>query len=219
MRRTRFRGSFQKMTLLFPPHYIHYLVISLIFTCTNSNMSAPAAPAPAAPAAPLGILPSGIPVRVSFQPSVASLAILLTPHLKILSDVSGVLPLPAGLSLVRSPGAAKCIQLRVAPFFARKLKRVFGYVDEILLINGAGTTTPAQLQVVIRIPWRYGSTAREAESSWALARLIAFTSKALFADADRVGPRAPFFFSFLPPCFLERGTFWYQAGYVCDGFY
>ena len=89
------------------------------------SAAAPNKAPPAAALAPFGLLPSGRPVRDSFQPSVAQLAILLTPRLKILSDVSDVLPLPAGLSLTRSPGAAKNLQLRLAPFFARMMKREF----------------------------------------------------------------------------------------------
>ena len=168
--------------------------------------------ATAAALAPLGILPSGRPVTDSFQPSAAQLALVLTPHLRIRSDVSDVLPLPAGLTLIRSPDAVHNAQLRMAPFFARKMKRVFGYVAEILLIEGDGAASPAQLQVVIKIPWRYGSTSRETEASRMLTRLIAFTSKALFEDATRINMYTPFFNFRLRDVSGKGGVRPYQAG-------
>ena len=148
-------------------------------------MASPAAPvAPVAPV-PIGLAANGTPVFASFQPSVASLAISLTPHLKTLTDIGAVLPLPTGLQLVRSPDL-KQIQLKIAPFFARKMKRVFGYVAEIVLSEGAGANSPAHLQIASRVPWRYGSTSRGMECSWVLVRIQAFTSKALFETAARV---------------------------------
>lgn len=94
-------------------------------------------------------------------------------------------PLPAGLHLMRAPGDSQ-IQLRVAPFFARKLKRIFGYVAEITLSDGYGTDAPAQLQIATRIPWRYGPSQREVGLSWILVRVQAFVSKALFDAPARV---------------------------------
>ena len=78
------------------------------------------------------------------------------------------------------------VQLRVAPFSARKLKRVFGYVAEITLTDGEGARTPAQLQIVMRAPWRYGARPQGKELSWILVRAVAFTSKACFDTAARV---------------------------------
>ena len=100
-------------------------------------------------------------------------------------DLKTVLPLPEGLELGRSPEGTQ-LQLVLSPFFASKLRRVFGYIAEISLTSGEGTETPAQLQVVTRIPWRYGRTTAEKESSWMLARLQAFVSKSLFGQAARV---------------------------------
>ena len=133
---------------------------------------------------PLGMTANGGIVLSSFQPSVASLAIVLGPHLKRNTDISNLFPLPAGLSLKRSDTLQ--LQLRLAPFFARKLKRVFGYVAEIKLTSGEGTRTPAQLQVALRVPWRYGAQPHEKELSWMLVRAIAFTSKACFETPGRV---------------------------------
>ena len=105
-------------------------------------------------------------------------------HLERIIDVSNLFPLPPGLSLKR-PGAIQ-LQLRLAPFFARKMKRGFGYIAEITLTSGEWTRTPAQLQVVFRAPWRYGAIPKEKDLSRMLARAIASTSKACFETPARV---------------------------------
>ena len=158
----------------------------------------PKAPLTNAAPAPIGILPSGTPVSASFQPTVASLSISLTPFLSTAVGLSKALPLPSGLSLMRSPDD-KQTQLKLEPFFAKKLRRVFGYVAETTLSSGEGTDTTAQLQIVTRIPRRYGSTDREKELSWILVRLQAFVPKALFASADRVVALGSFFCGFTEP--------------------
>ena len=91
--------------------------------------AAPAKASPTDTVVPLGMSANGGIILSSFQPSVAALAIVLGPHLKRNTDISNLFPLPVGLSLKRSDTLQ--IQLRLAPFFARKLKRVFGYVAEI----------------------------------------------------------------------------------------
>ena len=129
----------------------------------------------------------------SFQPSVGSLAIALTPFVRNTHDLTGALPLPEGLSLQRPPDkVGHQIQLRVAPLFAKKMKRTFGYIAEMKLTDGEGSDTPAQLQVVTRVPWRYGQTAAETECSWLMVRIQAFTSKALFDAPARVSCCIPF---------------------------
>ena len=57
---------------------------------------------------------------------------------------------------------------------------------EIKLTCGEGTDTPAQLQLVTRIPWKYGASVKETSSSWILVRVQAFVSKALFARPAQV---------------------------------
>ena len=166
-----------------------------------SNSAAQSTPAPApipaaanvtaaapfkAPPAPIGLTAAGTPVYASLQPTVASLAVTLTPALSDGSvDLGSVLPLPTGLELIRSPEGHQ-LQLLASPFFASKLRRIFGYVAEIRCTDGAGTETPAQLQLVTRIPFRYGRTTAEKDFSWVLVRLQAFVSKALFAQPARV---------------------------------
>ena len=59
-------------------------------------------------------------------------------------------------------------------------------VAEIKLTCGEGTDTPAQLQLVTRIPWKYGASVKETSSSWILVRVQAFVSKALFARPAQV---------------------------------
>ena len=101
------------------------------------------------------------------------------------ADLSSLLPLPKGLEVIRSPDGRQ-LQLQVAPFFASKLRRIFGYVGEITLCSGEGTDTPAQLQVITRIPWKFGSTKAESGNSWLLVRVQAFMSKSLFAKPAQV---------------------------------
>ena len=154
------------------------------------KMSTPAEPTPAArakaPPVPIGVTPRGTAALAPFQPSVASLALSLTPALSDpLLGLSSVLPLPAGLALTRSPEGGQ-LQLEVSSFFASQIRRIFGYVADISSTSGGGTETPAQLQIVTRIPWRYGRSAGEKESSWTLVRAQAFASKALFSSPERV---------------------------------
>ena len=153
---------------------------------------APASATPAQPAlvkaapVPFGVDSSGKPVLAPFQPTAGSLAILLTPYLRNSLDLSAALPLPKGLQLMRSPDESQ-IQLRAAPLFARKMRRTFGYVGDIKMTSGEGSETPSLLQVITKVPWRYGSSAAERDSSWILVRLQAFTSKALFETPARIG--------------------------------
>ena len=209
----------------------------LIFAATMSSITtldslaaaasnqAPAAPkvAAVAPKAvvkaappPIGILPSGTAVLASSQPTVASLSISLTPFLLTAVGLDTALPLPRGLTLIRSPDD-KQTQLKLEPFFAKKLRRVFGYVAEITLSSGDGTDTPAQLQIATKIPRRYGSSENtsikkrrfyfaslffipcEKELSWILVRLQAFASKALFSSAARVVALGSFVSGFTEP--------------------
>ena len=135
------------------------------------------APAAKASPAPIGILPNGTPVFCSFQPSVASVALLLTPYLPLSADPTNALPLPRGISLHRAPEGGKQLQLVLAPSFASKWRRAFGFVADLQLADGEGADTPAQLKVAIKIPWKYGPSAAERENSWTYARVQAFVSK------------------------------------------
>ena len=165
----------------------------------------------------IGTTAEGMPVYRSFQPSAGALAVMLTPFVRNTHSLEGALPLPAGLKLQRSPDRlGHQIQLRTAPLFAKKMRRTFGYVAEIKLTDGEGCGAPAQLQIVTRVPWRYGSTAAEKECSWTLIRIQAFTSKAMFATPARVG----FCILSSPPlyCHLGRIHSRIQLGMVVQGF-
>ena len=152
-----------------------------------------------APPAPIGILPCGSPVFASFQPSVPTVALLLTPYLPVTADPSNALPLPTGLALQRAPEGGKQLQLVATPSFATKLRRVFGYVGDLQLTDGEGTDTPAQLQIVIKIPWKYGHSSAEKENSWMYARVQAFVSKALFSQPAQVVKLGSCISGFLEP--------------------
>ena len=121
-----------------------------------------------------------------FQPTVTSLALALAPCLtNPAADLSSVWPLPTGLALQRTPQGAQ-IQLKAEPFFASKLRRLFGYVGEITLTGGEGADTPAQLQVITRAPWKFGRTAAEPGRSWIFALVQAFAPKAVFSSGAKV---------------------------------
>ena len=110
-----------------------------------------------APAALIGHTSGGAPVYAAFQPSVASLAVILAPFLRTAVGLETATPLPAGMELIRAPDDSQT-QLKLSPLFASENRRIFGYVAEIKLSSGEGADTPSQLQVARRAPWRYGVT-------------------------------------------------------------
>ena len=59
--------------------------------------------------------------------------------------------------------------------------RAYGYAGEIKLIEWEGADTPAQLQIICVIPWKYGVSAQEFASSYIHVRIQAFVSRAYFA--------------------------------------
>ena len=137
-----------------PPH------VSELVAAKAASLPAAAKALNKAAPAPIGLTPAGAPVYAPFQPSVASLAALLTPFLRTAVGLDRALPLPAGLELIRAPDDSQT-QLKPSSFFDSKNRRIFGYVAEIKLSSGEGANTPAQLQVVCRIPWRYGVTSAD----------------------------------------------------------
>ena len=48
--------------------------------------------------------------------------------------------------------------------------------------DGEGTATPAHIQVVSLIPYRYGTSSQEAAASYLRIRIQAFVSRAIFAS-------------------------------------
>ena len=128
---------------------------------------------------------------------------LLTPFLDDIAKPCDVLPLPRGTTLSKCSFNGQ-LQISLSDTYARRFRRVYGYVADIKLVlptpfffpflvtgcvtpsAGEGTLTPAQLQVVTLIPWRYGATAGELCASFIWVRLNAFTSKAFFRSAVQV---------------------------------
>ena len=84
------------------------------------------APTKAAPP-PIGLTAQKTPVYAPFQPTVASIAVALTPFMSSAAGIERALPLPTGFELIRSPDD-KQTQLKVSEFFATKMRRCFGYV-------------------------------------------------------------------------------------------
>ena len=83
------------------------------------------------------------------------------------------------------------VALRLVDDWAAQFRRVYGYVGEIKLLPAdkeCGTRTPAMLQVVVRLPFRYGKNPLETRDSWLDCRVTAFMSA-----WNRVLPRKTLF--------------------------
>ena len=182
---------------------------------TFSPDAAAAKPPVKATPSPYGAAASGKAVYFPFRPSAASISLLLTPYLRNSLGLTGALP--KGLHLMRPPDESQ-IQLRVAPLFAKKTRRTFGYVAEIKLPQGGGADTPAQIQLVAKIPFRYGTSTAERETSWMLVRVQAFMSKALFQAPARVDSCVAYFISPFS-CRSIWNTLRYHSWGHLDGLY
>ena len=86
-----------------------------------------------------GFTASGQPVYTPFRPSCIYLANALTTIAANSADPNLQLPLSDGMQLLRGDGQ---LQLHLDDIFARRYRRVFGYIGEIQLHTaGAGTVT------------------------------------------------------------------------------
>lgn len=110
---------------------------------------------------------------------------MLTPFFPNKKAVDHGHPLPQGMHLPHCTANVQ-LQLHLGPVFAKRMKRMFGYISEITLSECDGAPTPAQVQVVALAPWRYGQTSIENGRSWIYTRVNAFASKALFAKVAQV---------------------------------
>ena len=54
-----------------------------------------------------------------------------------------------------------------------------------VISDGEGTLTPAHVQVIVKVPWRFGSSQAETRASFVWVRINAFISKALFTTPVR----------------------------------
>ena len=89
-----------------------------------------------------GFSASGQPVYTPFRPSCVYLANVLTSLAASSADPNLQLPLSDGMQLLPSAGNGQ-LQLHLDDIFARRHRRVYGYVGEIQLhTTGAGTVTP-----------------------------------------------------------------------------
>ena len=83
--------------------------------------------------APLGRSADGRSVFKSFRPSVTQLSHLLTPFLDSVATAGDVLPLPRGIALALCASNNQ-LQLSLSPTYARRFRRVYGYIAEIKLV-------------------------------------------------------------------------------------
>ena len=81
---------------------------------------------------PFGRSADGRYVYKSFCPSVAQLAALLTPFLDERATAADALPIPRGFHLAKSTAYGQ-LQLSLSEAYARRFRRVFGYIGEIKL--------------------------------------------------------------------------------------
>ena len=81
---------------------------------------------------PLGVTANGQPVYHAFRPTVTQFAHLLTPFLGEVAGQHDVIPFPPGMKLVRSENKSQ-LQLVAGDSFVRKMRKVFGYIGEIML--------------------------------------------------------------------------------------
>ena len=78
---------------------------------------------------------------------------------------------------------AKQLHLCLNDECAAKFSRVYGYIGEIKFFpveESFGTETPAALQILAHLPFRYGSQPVGIRDGWASVRLTAFVSAAAF---------------------------------------
>ena len=106
--------------------------------------------------------------------------------------------LPSGMSL---SVLGDRLAITMVPDWAVQYRRVYGYLGEIKLLpacvthrriilfswvtlfsadDECGTETPALFQVVLQLPFPYGSTKCERYDSWLRCRVSAFTSASCF---------------------------------------
>ena len=62
------------------------------------------------------------------------------------------------------------------------LKALYGYVGQINDAACNDTATPLCLQIIAKLPFKYGAPKGEFKRSWAFARVDAFASKCSLAD-------------------------------------
>ena len=81
---------------------------------------------------PLGKAANGRSVYTPFRPSVAQLAPLVTPFLDEVNKEADTLPLPRGITLSKCAHNGQ-LQISLSSTYARRFRRVFGYIAEIKL--------------------------------------------------------------------------------------
>ena len=103
---------------------------------------------------PLGRAFGGRNVYLPFRHAVVQLVHLVTPHLDMKAGPADVFPLPRGMSIARSD-VNNQLQLVLTDGYTRRMRRAYGFVGEIKLSDGEGTLTPAHLQIITMVHWRY----------------------------------------------------------------
>ena len=127
---------------------------------------------------PFGFAADGPPVFAPYRPTIRKMAGQIPAWLRSGIDLSTAIPIPAGLPFSR--GEKNQPHLTLPGSYARRFRRIFGYVGDIQLsCEARGALTPAQLTIAALTPWRYGDDPREAEDSFIFCRINAFASKAL----------------------------------------
>ena len=113
--------------------------------------------------------------RLSYQPTIEAYVEDINQARARNMNPADAVPLPAGWTFNRERS-----QLLLEPTEEdfHSYKHSFGYVATIHDANSTDTASPLCLTVVLKLPFKYGSTADEYYHSYAWARVNAFASKA-----------------------------------------
>ena len=90
------------------------------------------------------------------------------------------LPLPDGWSIAEVKGQSTLLVDQAA---ALRFPLAFGHIGSLKITESYGTGSPFCAQVILRLPFRYGSSPSEMEDSWVFCRVNAFSSCACLPSA------------------------------------
>lgn len=104
------------------------------------------------------------------------------------ASLGDFIPIPPGASLWKDKDR---LVTAVSETPSIRFRRVYGYVGEITYLQEdkdipITCKTPARIQAVIMLWWRYGCLPEERYDRWAYVRVVAFTSTAAFEDESAI---------------------------------
>ena len=126
-------------------------------------------------------------MREYFQPGLMEFSDLLDRTADGDLDANRRAPIPSDwkLSVV-----ADQLCVAVGKISALRYRLAYGYVSSIKVTDSYDTGSPFCAQIIIRLPYRFGTSAVETQNSWIYCRANAFSSRACLpgsAQAVRIG--------------------------------